>query len=112
MGCGPSRGAASEVVSGLGKADLDERSLLRSPLACGYAAIYSLIKAVQRAQYSRRCLDNGECLPHGGPHPKVLPLLITGATKAGGRGTIFEATHRVITLFDATVILLNAVDEI
>jgi hypothetical protein len=39
-------------------------------------------------------------------------LLIKGATKACGGGTRSEATHGVIALFDAAVILLDPIVEI
>ena len=44
------------------KGILDVLACLASPLACHYAAINSSIKAVQRAQYARRCAANGKKL--------------------------------------------------
>jgi hypothetical protein len=51
-------------------------------------------------------------LLHGGTGPKVVAHFIERTTKACGRGHASEPTHRIIALFDATMILLESVIEI
>jgi hypothetical protein len=51
-------------------------------------------------------------LLHGGADPKELAHFIEGSTEARSRGHASKPTHRVVTLFDATVILLQSIVQI
>jgi hypothetical protein len=45
-------------------------------------------------------------------NPEVLTKFIKGCQKASGTGETTEATHRIVTLFDGSMVLLNPVIQV
>lgn len=69
------------------------------------------LQSVQSVAERLALLGMGNLLLHRGPDPKELAHFIKGAAEARCRGHACEATHRVITFFDATMVLLQSISE-
>ena len=70
------------------------------------------LQSVQLVAEHLALLGKGNPLLHRRPDPKELAHFIEGPTEACCRGQTSEPAHRVVALFDATMILLQSVVEI
>jgi len=70
------------------------------------------LQSIQSVAEHLALLGKGNLLLHRRTDPKELAHFIEGAAEARCRGHASEPTHGVITLFDATVVLLQSIIEV
>lgn len=70
------------------------------------------VEGIQALTERIASLRQGNLLFHGGTEPKELAHFIERTAKTCGRCHASKPTHRVVTLFDATAVLLQSVIEI
>jgi hypothetical protein len=71
------------------------------------ALIIHVCQAASRSRESRRCCESRHRFPHPLTGTELVPPFITCTTEASRRLEISKTAHRIITLFDATVVLLQ-----
>lgn len=85
---------------------------------CSLRVLSPLSDENQRLQHAQSLakrlalLGQGNVLPHRGPHAEKLTNLITCTAKVSGRHKTTKATHGILALFDASMILFQVVVQI